>query len=450
MLAPPSIHPSGNPYKWDENANSVPPPYEGPVEEKQKTKQEVGPPKHYVKGERVTEIFRQLGRARTGGASEQTLIDLARSIYANQCDKDPEISDEELVRMAGNAVKYPDSPPPILVARSFADICTSPSPPPKTVVENLLLQNQINMICGPAMTGKSMLALDMAVSISSGGCVLGHEEFLVPEFRKVVYVYGEQGTDLWETRARAIASVKRVKPDMYLVAGHSIQLNKRSHLEELKHLMAKLGSDVVFLDPLVVMFGIESENDASEVVRAVREPLQNLVDSGITPIVVHHAAKQASATEPSSARELVRGSGDLIAMLGSVVGLWGAKNGAIKGMVTGRLNFSTPFQLKFGSPVSGIPGDELDIEDAAWELPVHLLEYVGGWVSGGSTSGNWMEQVPQGEFTSKEVDAAWGGLNPKTLTRRLKALQESEQIFVTREEEVSRGLPKRKYYSRSN
>jgi hypothetical protein len=265
-----------------------------------------------------------------------------------------------------------------------------------------------------------MLAMDVAVSLSSGTPVLQHHDFMSMGKKRVAYVYAEQGSDMWEVRAKGIAKVKQVTPELFLLSGYDLQLTKPGHLDALLTTLIDIKAEVVILDPLVVVFRLNDENAASEVAKYVREPLQTLIEHGITPIVVHHASKAQSLSNlftPTNAYDLVRGSGDLTAMLGAVIGLWkDRRTGFTKAMVDGRMTGAAPFMLKYGDEVDvGDSDAAVSIEDLLSQAnSIKPLQYFGPWVDYKEGGDAWTDALPNHPFDAGEAGDLWKTGTTKT------------------------------------
>ncbi len=169
------------------------------------------------------------------------------------------------------------------------------------------------------------------------------------------------------------------------------------------------GAGLVILDPLAALFGVKDENDAAEVVQHTRKPLQRIIqETGAAPIVVHHSSKHYQRDEPFSAQDLVRGSGDLIAMTGSVLGLWfSKKQRVVKALVTGRLNPPPPFRLVMAEETGDPKHIILDFDAAG----IHPLAWGGSWEKSEQSVGTTLE-------AARTLDTEG---QPITLTRLVKA-----------------------------
>ncbi len=264
-----------------------------------------------------------------------------------------------------------------LKVRTWKQMREDPLPPPRMLVAHLFLAKNIGMTAGPTYVGKSTAALDLAVSVAAG--IPAFDHFPVTEQSPVIYVYAEQGANLWERRLFEVARARGVADrnlPISMVAGYDLRLSEPNHLDAVIRVVKGQKAGLILLDPLAALFSVDDENEVAQVVRAVRQPLQRLIEeTDVTPVVVHHSTKRAHDFEPSNAQELVRGSSDLIAMTGSILGLWFSnKHKAIKAVVNGRFTAPPPFRLRKGTPKTTIIDfDDSGISpltwDGEWEKP---------------------------------------------------------------------------------
>jgi len=231
--------------------------------------------------------------------------------------------------------------------------------------------------------------MDLAVSLASGKDVLDHPDLRVLRPVRVAYVYAEQGEVQWERRLSAVERYRNVLPDVpvALVSGYDLGLRDTERRTSFLKQLTEAEIEVVIFDPLAVLFPSEDENDASKMIAATRGPLEEFVRAGITPIVIHHSRKTAKDYEPYTASDLVRGSGDIVAMTGSVVGVWDGKKAGIKVVTQGRTQTAKPFRLASvdadGSPLSG--RDSVPIEELL-SAPTRILTYNGPWQNSGCSN----------------------------------------------------------------
>jgi hypothetical protein len=280
--------------------------------------------------------------------------------------------------------------------RAWTDIRDHPLDPPTQLIDRLILADNIAMIAGPTYGGKSTVALDLAVSIASGIPALSHPDLKVRHPGPIVYFYGEQGQQLWELRLRQIAAFRGVYSQdlpITIVPAYELRLNDPNDLSWIIAQVTERHAVAAVFDPLALLSGIIDENDAVEAIKASRLPLQRIVNEArAVPIVVHHSSKayQQQQKEPVAAAELVRGSGDLIAMTGSLIGVWYNKGKDLtKVLAMGRLWTPPPFALapKDAPPLQS-PEGKTTIGEVieAHGQGVRPLAYAGLWEASGGAA----------------------------------------------------------------
>jgi len=321
----------------------------------------------------------------------------------------------------------------VALFRSSKEINENPSPDPEWLVDNLFLVGQIGLIGGPTYAGKSLFAMDVAVSLATGTNVVGHPDLAIPRKIGVLYVYAEQGEGQWEQRMFAIERHRRVQPDgdipLYLKSGYELNLTDVTKRADFIASLKQLNIEVVIFDPLAVLFRSEDENDVTKVIAAVRDPLQEFVKAGIMPIAVHHSTKRALDHQPYDALELVRGSSDISAMTGSIIGVWDGKKAGTKIITRVRGESVRPFRLK-KKDEKGLPlkYSAKSVEYMASDS-VRILTYDGPWEKPeGSTEDEILEYLRQHKTaTARQIADAYG-LGTRTTQDYLKKLRESQRV----------------------
>lgn len=252
-----------------------------------------------------------------------------------------------------NALKKLEIERPVFMARELEEIVLNPLPDPVMLVEGMVEATTINMIAGPSYAGKSTIGLDLALSVSAGLAVFGR--FRVSGPVNVAYIYGEQGEARWEKRLRDITEFRGValanRPNrVWLVKGRGMKFNQTPVIRGFQEWCKERGIGMAIFDPLSTLFPADqSENDAADVIRRARGPLETLVDAGMTVVVMHHSSKGMGRNEDARAGDLVRGSGDLQAMTSSIIGVqYVMEKQAVIVKVQGRDETASPFALTAG------------------------------------------------------------------------------------------------------
>jgi hypothetical protein len=124
-------------------------------------------------------------------------------------------AEAERAQAAGEGAPWPDSPPAGVDSSAFlmteADIFAMPDPVP--LVEGMLMQNENICLVGPPKTGKTFVALDIALSIAANVPVLG--ALAVRRHGAVVYLTAE-GKAGFKRRIKAWRQARKIASDVKL------------------------------------------------------------------------------------------------------------------------------------------------------------------------------------------------------------------------------------------
>jgi replicative DNA helicase len=165
------------------------------------------------------------------------------------------------------------------------------------LVNPLLVAGEPVIVGGPRKALKSILMADLALSLGSGTPFLGH--FAVPRRRRCLVLNGESGeATVQETGAR-ILRARGVGPDeVDVVWGFDLpRLADPEDLRRLHDFVRRRQVEVVVIDPLYLCL-IQSGIDVAASNLFQTGPLllavsRACLDAGATPVLVHHARKQA-------------------------------------------------------------------------------------------------------------------------------------------------------------
>ncbi|NQX34042.1 AAA family ATPase [Herbiconiux sp. VKM Ac-2851] len=188
---------------------------------------------------------------------------------------------------------------------SEADILARPAP--DWWIDGLLQKGTVAVFAGEAGIGKSFMSLHMARCIATG------QRFFYRDTSKgtVLYVVAE-GASAFGKRARAWDSANYTTPPEgsmnYLESG--VNLSDPESVQRLGALLDDLQPDIVILDTLSQLGGVENENDAGQLSKVFRTA-KELRDhkEGSTVILVHHVNKSSGGVRGSS---VIRANADTV------------------------------------------------------------------------------------------------------------------------------------------
>lgn len=182
------------------------------------------------------------------------------------------------------------------------------------LIRGLWAEGAVGCIGGTPKSGKTWLALEMALSVASATPCLGR--FPVPHRGTVLLYAAEDSAEALRDRALELARARGLDLEglpVGLITEPALRLDLPSHQLRLAATVAKLTPRLLVLDPLVRLHRAD-ENSSSEI-SGLLGFLRGLQRAhGVAIALVHHVRK-SGAGQPGQA---LRGSGDLHA--------WGDSN----------------------------------------------------------------------------------------------------------------------------
>ena len=182
------------------------------------------------------------------------------------------------------------------------------------LIEPLWSAGAVGLIGGAPKSGKTWLALELAVAVGSGCRCLGR--FAVGRPGPVLVFAAEDAPHHLKHRIDGLAAVRGADfadLDVHLIIEHSLRLDRQADLERLRLTVAALRPALLILDPFVRLQRAD-ENDARQVA-AILSELRDLSRAARTAVALVHHVRKNAAHLPGQA---LRGSGDFWA--------WGDSN----------------------------------------------------------------------------------------------------------------------------
>lgn len=193
------------------------------------------------------------------------------------------------------------------------------APPLRFAIDGFLQEAGVTLIGGLSGHGKTLVMLEMAKALLEQLPPFGYEPFAVPRpARRVLYLIPECALGPFRVRVELFRLQEHVRSDRLLV--QTLSSGYQISLTDPLLLKAAEGADV-FLDT-AVRFMSGSENDV-ESARPFAGELFRLLSSGARSITgAHHAPKGFETQDFMTLENILRGSGDLGAM---VCTCWGVR-----------------------------------------------------------------------------------------------------------------------------
>jgi hypothetical protein len=200
------------------------------------------------------------------------------------------------MQQANSALARPNSGHHLIDSAAFAEANYQLS----WLVELILVRDQPAVLGGPSKSLKTSLAIDLAVSLSTGTPFLGH--FPVPAPVPVAILSGESGQPAIQNVARRVCAAHGLDlKDCRINWG--FWLPTLADEQELAHLRGQLEAhhaEVVIIDPLYLCLrggtsGVSAGN-LYEVGPLLMKAGQACLEVGATPVFVHHMSKTSQKT----------------------------------------------------------------------------------------------------------------------------------------------------------
>lgn len=195
-----------------------------------------------------------------------------------------------------------DDFPPFIDA---ADALKNMADLPEELIEGLLRRGDQMLIAGGSKTSKSFLALELAVAVATGRDWLGK----YPCRRgRVLYINGEVERPMMERRLEAVlkptGETEETGIDGDELKDRLIFNHLRGYTVTISQIFERIEQqgqkfDLIVCDPLYTLGDVKDENDASAVLRFLRELGTLSKKTGAAVITVHHHSKGAQGGKKS-------------------------------------------------------------------------------------------------------------------------------------------------------
>lgn len=355
VLLPPSVHASGNVYRWADHTRELPPApvpdwlaelIQEPASGDYEGSGEHGDPLDYDEilehgfdeGRRDDGLFRFACRLRHDNIDQAYAEELIR-VAASACR--PAFDAAEAVKKIRNVYeKYepgnigpeveedgyfcPDGvsagpvtdPPPAVFFRPISELLAMPDTDPDWMVDLLFTVGSNGWVAAEPKVGKSWVVLELAYCLSTGMPFLGR--FAIKQPRRVLYVQEEDSVDRVKRRLKRLIKGDPSRPapaDAYWQWSIRLgfKLDDLTWLEMLRQEIIKYEAEIIILDVFNRLHS--SDENKQQDMTAILNNLTRLTnDYGVAFIVVHHNRKPQQGDEARGNQRL-RGSG--------VLGGWG-------------------------------------------------------------------------------------------------------------------------------
>jgi hypothetical protein len=181
-------------------------------------------------------------------------------------------------------------------------------PQTQWLVEGLWSEQAVGILGGEPKCCKSLLALDVAVSVASGAACL--RQFPVRRRGPVLLFPAEDSLAVVRQRLEGIAAAAQVAfaaLPVEVITAPSLRLDTPTDRARLSQTVQQLRPILLILDPLIRLHRVD-ENDATQIATLLSYLRELQRQFQVAVLLVHHARKDSHASRPGQA---LRGSSEL-------------------------------------------------------------------------------------------------------------------------------------------
>jgi len=185
----------------------------------------------------------------------------------------------------------------------------APLDPEPWLVRSLWPLAAVGLLAGPPKVTKTWLALDMAISVSSGTPCLGRFDVSTPG--PVLLYLAEDSLPSVRLRVEGICQHRGLdlaQVDLHFITTPALRLDRDDHKQRLFATVELMRPRLLLLDPLVRIHACD-ENDAGAVSALLATLRQLQRAHNVAIVLVHHTRKNGRGPQGYA----LRGSGDLYA-----------------------------------------------------------------------------------------------------------------------------------------
>lgn len=336
VLAPPSIHPSGKPYEFANEATEIMGVagflawlqhslavlgFDWTPSDRSDNGQRAGLDvaaalSGLKQGNRNETFARLVGKLHRGGMTPESIIVLLEP-HASRVDFPLTELEEEVLGICSRYAQ-PDTQARTLTYRTAAEIITDPLPMPDVLLAGLSYRGELAILTGPYDALKSRLAMEIVRAIASGESLLGR--FDVPKPSTVILIQEEINPGVFD-QERVIPLLEGLPEDgakrIIIVSRVGFRLDLE-WIDLLDEMIVRTGAVAVVIDPLGEVtptypgFNLNFDTCVTEMLR----PLKALRDKyAVTIFLVHHDPKASEFERRARGSSVLMNAPDLRILL---------------------------------------------------------------------------------------------------------------------------------------
>lgn len=248
---------------------------------------------------------------------------------------------------------------------SAAELLSRPEPKIEWLIENIWADKSRGLIAGNPGVGKTWLALDMLISVASGGLCLGR----YPVQKGAVLLVEEEASELnLSRRLHCMARARGLKDtdlsNLFLLTRQFTKIPADS--TELFHLVSGLDIKLIVFDSLRRFHNCD-ENSSSEMQSVLDSFARLNIMTGASIVLIHHLSKSSDVSR-KPLFERLRGSSDFWAWRDCLIGVEGEEESdtAVCSFQFRDAEAQAPITIKrhVGATTGAIALEVLDLEES--------------------------------------------------------------------------------------
>jgi hypothetical protein len=226
------------------------------------------------------------------------------------------------------ATRYPKEQTTELKLESMEALLSENQPPLDWMIEGLWVDNAKGFIAGHPGTGKTWIALDMMLSVATGGLCMGKYK---PAYKAPCLIIEEEASRRnLQRRIHDMARARQLKPSDVSTMFHITQQFSSipRDAEQITDIILKNGIRFVVFDSLREVHSAK-ENSSDEMAVVLRAFKQISVVGRCSVLLIHHMSKSGADSAGKSIFERMRGTGSLWAWRDCVLAIEGEEESTV-------------------------------------------------------------------------------------------------------------------------
>jgi len=254
-------------------------------------------------GERNATLTKVAGHFRRQGLDEAGILEKLRE-HNKACTKP--LEEKELASIARSVSRYPSPVPSRGDILTWEQVSKMDIPPPRWLVQDLILEKGLHVIGGPPGSYKSFLTIAAVMHAATGKSLSERHQTLAQT--RTLYL-GAEGGDQLLRRFQLLERGHNLKPnDQLMILPRPILLDDPETREGFQELVLDLRIQCLVLDPLRELAGLRE--DCQEGWQAYVRWLRDMANK-MAILVIHHTRKLPPGQKREASLDALSGPGFL-------------------------------------------------------------------------------------------------------------------------------------------